>query len=262
MTDRPLAVVTGASSGIGFELATQFAQHGYDVSLSGSSERVFDAATALRDQYGVETYPHRGDAGTYNGVEGHWQSIVELDRRVDAAALNVGIGLGGAFVDNDLDDDLRVIAVNINGTVHMAKRIVTHMVANRAGRILVVSSLSATTPTPFETVYGPSKAFGWSFAESLRAELDGTGVSVTALLPGATDSQFHANGGMGKSQIGAGPKQDKRMVARQGFDALIAGDDYVVGGDDTIVEEFHENRRTPEAEKASRMAERTRLPTT
>lgn len=226
MIDRPLAVVTGATSGIGFELAKQFAEHGYDVAISGSSERVDDSAAALRTDYGVETSPYRGDA----------------------------------FVDNDLDEDMRVIAINVTGTVHMAKRVVTHMVSNGTGRILIVSSLSATTPTPFETVYGPSKAFGWSFAESLRAELDGTGVSVTALLPGATNSNFHANGGMGRSKIGSGPKQDKRLVAQQGFDALIAGDDYVIGGDDSIVEEFHNNRATPEAEKAARMAERTRLP--
>lgn len=260
MIDRPLAVVTGATSGIGFELAKQFAEHGYDVAISGSSERVDDSAAALRTDYGVETYPYRGDAATYDGVEGFWQAIVDLDRPVAVAVLNVGIGLGGAFVDNDLDEDMRVIAINVTGTVHMAKRVVTHMVSNGNGRILIVSSLSATTPTPFETVYGPSKAFGWSFAESLRAELDGTGVSVTALLPGATNSNFHANGGMGRSKIGSGPKQDKRLVAQQGFDALIAGDDYVIGGDDSIVEEFHNNRATPEAEKAARMAERTRLP--
>jgi short-subunit dehydrogenase len=259
-THRPLAVVTGATSGIGFELAGQFAAHGFAVAISGSSESVHSSAERLRAEHGVEVFPFRGDAATYDGVEGFWQEVVELGRPVEAAALNVGIGLGGAFVDNELDDDLRVIAINVTGTVHMAKRVVRHMVANGRGRILVVSSLSATTPTPFETVYGPSKAFGFSFAESLRAELEGTGVTVTALLPGATDSNFHRNGGMGSSKIGAGPKQDKRLVGRQGFEGLMAGVDYVIGGDDTVVGEFENNRQTPEAEKARRMAERTRLP--
>jgi short-subunit dehydrogenase len=259
MSNHRLGVVTGASSGIGYELARQLASHGYDVALSGSSERIFDAAHQLRAEHGIEAYPYRGDAATYDGVEGFWQSIAALSRAVDVAALNVGIGLGGAFVDNDLEDDLRVVAINVTGTVHMAKRVVQHMVANGAGRILIVSSLSATTPTPYETVYGPSKAFGFSLAESLRAELIGTGVSVTALLPGATDSNFHRNGGMGTSKIGSGPKQDRRLVGRQGFEGLMSGVDYVVGGDETVVAEFECNRRTSEADKAVRMAERTRL---
>lgn len=259
MSSRQLAVVTGASSGIGYELAAQFAAHDHDVAISGSSDQVFASAEHLAADHGVDVHPFQGDAATYDGVEGFWQFVVELNRPVEAAALNVGIGLGGAFIDNDLEDDLRVVAINVTGTVHMAKRVVQHMVPNGRGRILIVSSLSATTPTPYETVYGPSKAFGFSFAESLRAELHGTGVSVTALLPGATDSNFHRNGGMGTSEIGAGPKQDKRMVGRQGFEGLMSGVDYIVGGDENVVAELEDNRRTPEAEKATRMAERTRL---
>jgi short-subunit dehydrogenase len=166
----------------------------------------------------------------------------------------VGIGLGGAFVDNDLDE-LRLIAINITGTVHMAKRVVQHMAVNRDGRILLVSSVSATTPTPYETVYGPSKAFGFSFAESLREELRDTGVSVTALLPGATDSDFHANAGMGRTNIGLSQKNDKTLVARQGYEALMRGDDHVVGGDEATQQVVIDNRTIPEAVKAARMAE-------
>ena len=108
---------------------------------------MYSSAERLRTEHGVEIFPYRGDAAAYDGVEGFWQEVVKLGRPVEAAALNVGIGLGGAFVDNDLEDDLRVIAINVTGTVHMAKRVTQHMVANGRGRILVVSSLSATTPS-------------------------------------------------------------------------------------------------------------------
>lgn len=255
---RPLALVTGGSSGIGFELAEQFAQHGYDVAVSGSSDRVFDAAESLRAR-GVEAYAYQGDAGTYDGVEGFWQFLVDLGRPVAAAALNVGIGVGGAFVDTDLEDEFRLIAINITGTVHMAKRVVHHMTGNGDGRILIVSSISATTPTPFETVYGPSKAFGFSFAESLREELKDSGVSVTALLPGATNSEFHANAGMGNTTFGDNSwKNDKSLVARQGYEALMRGDDHVVGGDEETQQMAVDNRTTPEPVKAARQGEAAR----
>lgn len=114
--------------------------------------------------------------------------------------------------------------------------------------------VSATTPTPHETVYEPSKAFGFAFAESLREELKDRGVSVTALLPGATDSDFHANAGMGQTVIGRAAKNDKTLVARQGYDALTRGDDHVVGGDEATRQVVIDKRTIPEAFKAARMA--------
>lgn len=258
MSERRLAMITGGSSGIGFELAKQFASHGFDVAISGQSTRVFDSAEALRE-LGVEAYPHQADAGTYDGVESFWTFVTDLGRPVEAVALNVGIGLGGAFVDTDLDDELKLIAINITGTVHTAKRVVRHMVANGGGRILIVSSLSATTPTPYETVYGPSKAFGFSFAESLREELRDTGVTVTALLPGATDSDFHANAGMGNTAFGDNSwKNDKTQVAAQGFEALMTDVDHVVGGDEKTKQQAIDNRTTPEPVKAARQGELAR----
>jgi short-subunit dehydrogenase len=193
-------------------------------------------------------------------VEGFWRFVEGLGRPVDAAALNVGIGLGGAFVDNDLEDEFRLIAVNITGLVHMAKRVVSHMSANGGGRILITSSISAASPIPYETVYGPSKAFGFSFAESLREELRGSGVTVTALLPEATDSDFHSNAGMGNTAFGDNSwKNDKTLVARQGFEALMNGDDHhVVGGEEATKQQAVDNRTTPEPVKAARQAELSR----
>lgn len=251
-------MITGGSSGIGFELAKQFAIHDYDVAVSGHSTRVFDSADTLRGM-GVEAYPHQADAGNYDGVESFWRFVTDLGRPVEAAALNVGIGLGGAFLDTDLDDELRLIAVNVTGTVHMAKRVVQHMVPHGRGRILIVSSLSATTPTPYETVYGPSKAFGFSFAESLREELRDAGVTVTALLPGATDSDFHANAGMGNTRFGDNSwKNDKQLVAAQGYEALVNDLDHVVGGDEQTKQQALDNRTTPEPVKAARQGELAR----
>ncbi|MCD7035691.1 SDR family NAD(P)-dependent oxidoreductase [Metabacillus sp. GX 13764] len=254
---RQLAMITGASSGLGLELAKQFAQNGYDIALSGSSERVFEAAETIRG-LGAEAYPHQADAAEYKGVESFWNFVKELDRPLEAAVLNVGIGLGGPFAETKLEDELRLISINISGTVHMAKRVVQHMLPNGRGKIMVVSSIAATLPTPYETVYGPSKAFGFSFAEALREELRGTGVNVTAFLPGPTDTNFHDNAGMGSSEIGSSEKNDKELVARQGFEALMNNVDQVVGGDEKTKQEAEENRRTPEPEKAARHAERAR----
>src|SRR5215210_7354701 len=129
-----LAMVTGGSGGIGFELARQFADNGFDVAISGQSDRVHESAEAPRAG-GVEAYPFRADASSYDGVEGFWRFVEDLGRPVDAAALNVGIGLGGAFVDNDLEDEFRLIAINITGLVHMAKRVARHMTAKGGGRV-------------------------------------------------------------------------------------------------------------------------------
>lgn len=251
---RPLALVTGGSSGIGYELAAQLAERGHDVAISGQSERVYDSATKLRS-HGVEVYPHQADAGTFDGVESFWNFVNNLGRPLSVACLNVGIGVGGAFLDTDLDAELKMIAINCAGTVHMAKRVVQAMHDQGGGdrRILIVSSVSATTPTPYEPVYGPTKAFGFSFAESIREELREEGIVVTALLPGATDSDFHANAGMGDTTFGDNSwKNDKTEVARQGIEALFAGDDHVVGGDAATKQAAIDNRTTPEPEKAAR----------
>ena len=257
MTDtRPLALVTGGSSGIGFELAAQLAGRGYDVAVSGQSERVHDAAEKL-EALGVEAFGFRADAATRDGVESFWTFVADLGRPINVACLNVGVGVGGAFADTDLDDELRMIAINCDGLVHMAKRVVRAMLAQGPERgerrILVTSSTSATTPTPYEPVYGPTKAFGFSFAESIREELRGEGITVTALLPGATDSDFHANAGMGDTVFGDNSwKNDRTEVARQGIDALLAGDDHVVGGDDATKQQVVENRSMSEPDKAAR----------
>jgi short-subunit dehydrogenase len=179
------------------------------------------------------------------------QSFVEgLGRPVDVAVLNVGIAAGGAIADVGLDDHLRVLAINVVGTTHMAKRVVDHMVANGAGRILIVSSISATTPTPYEGVYGATKAFGYNLAETLREEV---------LLPGATDSDYHSNGGMGAdTPIGRMQKFPKEQVGRLGYEGLMAGEDMVIGGGPDARDAHERHLATPEAEKAAAHAQLVR----
>ncbi|MER7195361.1 SDR family NAD(P)-dependent oxidoreductase [Streptomyces flaveolus] len=250
--NRPLAFVTGASNGIGTEIARQLASRGYDIIGTGRGDSIDTVAERLRAQ-GATVYPLRADLATYDGVEDLWKQVQEIGRPLDVAVLNAGVSIGGAFAtDTELDDELKLIALNVNAVVHLAKRVVPGMLSRGKGRILITSSISATMPTPYETVYGPSKAFGYSFAQSLREELRGSGVTVTALLPGATDSDFHQRAGMGKTAIGKGQKNDKRLVAKQGVDALLAGKDHVVGGDKATKRQALLNRFLPEPVKARR----------
>ncbi|KYH13840.1 SDR family NAD(P)-dependent oxidoreductase [Staphylococcus kloosii] len=253
-----LVLITGASSGLGFELAKLFANDGYDVAMSGSSERIYDSAQEI-EKIGVETYPFQADASTYDGVENFWSFVENKNRKIDAAVLNVGISIGGAFLDNDLDEELKLIDINISGMVHMAKRVAQHMANNKAGDILIVSSLSATLPTPYETVYGPSKAFGFMFAEALREELKEKNINVTAMLPGATNTDFHHNAGMDSTYFGdENHKNDKELVTKQGFEALKNKIDHVVCGDKATKKEAEENKTTAEDVKAARHAKKAK----
>jgi short-subunit dehydrogenase len=253
-----LAFVTGGSSGIGYALASELAAHGHDVAISGSSERVHASAERLRE-LGVDAFSHQADAGTTDGVESFWDFIDGLGRPVDVAVLNVGVATAGAFADTPLEDHLNVLAINVTGTTHMAKRAVDHMLAYGRGRILIVSSVSATTPTPYEGVYGATKAFGYNLAQTLREELRERGIIVSALLPGATDSDFHTNAGMGdQTPIGRMKKYPKEEVARLGYRGLMAGEDTIIGGDEDLRDAVERNRSTPEPIKAAAHAQLVR----
>ena len=225
---RPLAVVTGASSGIGRELATQFAQHGFDLVVAAEDAGIAEAARSF-ENLGAAVESVQVDLATYGGVEELYNTITASGRPVEAVAINAGVGVGGDFArQTDLQAELKLIDLNVTSSVHLAKRVVPDMVARGQGRILFTSSIAATMPAPFEAVYGASKAFVLSFAEALRNELEDTGVSVTALMPGPTDTDFFHRAGMDDTKAGAGKKDDPAEVARQGFAALMAGKDSVV----------------------------------
>jgi short-subunit dehydrogenase len=229
--ERPLAVITGASSGIGYELAKQFAEHGYDLLIAAEDPGIEQAGIDLRRDGAADVRTCRVDLATYDGVERLYQDITATGRPVDAIAINAGRGAGGDFTrDTDLRDELNIIDVNITSTVHLAKRVLPGMVRRGEGRVLFTSSIASTMPGSFQAVYNASKSFVQSFSEAVRNELKDTGVTVTALMPGPTDTNFFERADMMDTKVGAGQKDDPAQVAEQGFEALMKGDDHVVAG--------------------------------
>ena len=228
--NRPLAVVTGASSGIGYELAKQFAQNGFDLVVAAEDAGITTAAQDF-SQLGAQVEAVQVDLATYDGVETLYERIRATNRPVDAIAINAGVGVGGDFArQTDLRDELNLINLNVVSTVHLAKRVVKDMVARGSGRILFTSSIAALMPGTFEAVYAGSKAFIQNFSEALRNELKDTGVTVTALQPGPTETNFFHRAGMDDTRVGTMKKDDPAQVARQGFEALMDGADDVIAG--------------------------------
>lgn len=221
------AVVTGASSGIGLELAKQFANHGFDLLITAEGESIEHRAVELR-ALGVRVSTVRADLRNYEGVEKLWSAIQAEGRPLDAIAINAGVGVGGAFADNELQRELDLIRLNVISVVHLAKRAVQDMMKRNEGRILFTASIAAEMPGPFEAVYAASKAFVLSFAEAIRNELKDTRISVTALQPGATETNFFHRAGMDDTKVGQQKKSDPADVAREGFEALMKGKDHVV----------------------------------
>ena len=223
------AVVTGGSSGIGLELARQFAEHGFDVLLCAEDDAVGAAAESLRST-GASITKVQADLATYQGVETLVAAIARTGRPVDAVALNAGVGNGGRFLDIDLKDELRLIQTNVVSTVHLTKRLLPAMVERGQGRLLFTSSVASTMPGPFYATYAASKSFVQSFAEAIRYEVKDSGVTVTALLPGPTDTNFFDRADMQDTAANDGKKDDPAEVAADGFKALMAGKDHVVAG--------------------------------
>jgi short-subunit dehydrogenase len=227
---RPLALVTGASSGIGRELAKQFAQNGFDLIVAAENVELDDAVEELRGM-GATVAPVSVDLTKRDDVERLVAAVRGSGRRLDAAALNAGVGHGGAFVESDLDAELAIVELNCASTVHLAKRVVQEMADFGAGRILFTSSVASQAPEPFQAVYGASKAFVQSFAMALREELKDAGISVTALLPGPTDTEFFDRAEMTDTKLGASDKKDDpAQVARQGYEGLMKGEASVFAG--------------------------------
>ncbi len=251
-TPRPLALVTGASSGIGLELAKQFASNGFDLIVNADSAAIEQAATELRT-LGTDVQPVQADLTTYDGVEQLYAAARATGRALDAVALNAGVGKGGAFVDTELEDELEVIQLNVVSTVHLAKRVLRDMVARGEGKVLVTSSIASTMPGSYQAVYNASKSFVQSLTEALQEELRGTGVTVTSMMPGPTDTNFFARAGMLNTPVGgsSSAKDDPAQVARQGFEALMAGRRKSVTGSLMTKAQGAVNAVLPDAVKAA-----------
>lgn len=228
--ERPLALVTGASSGIGLEMADEFARHGSDLVVVAEGRDIHDAADRLRRAHDIAVRVVRADLATGEGV-GLLLSELRADGRpVSAAALNAGIGRAGAFLETDQADLARVIDLNVTCTVILARSLLADMAERGEGRMLITSSVAAEMPGPYNAVYNASKAFLQSFSLALHRELRGTGVTVTALMPGVTDTRFFVRAGMLDTRIGRSKKDDPALVAHQAYRALMAGRSRKVAG--------------------------------
>jgi short-subunit dehydrogenase len=230
MTDTtPLALVTGASSGIGLELARSLAARGVDLVVTAEDDRL-DAAVADLRTSGVDVASVRADLRQRQGVEEVWAAVVASGRPLSIAALNAGVGQGGPFVETNIEAEQAIIDVNITSTVRLAKHVLQDMTRRGEGRVLITSSIASTMPGTYQAVYNASKSFLQSFAEAVREELDGTGVTVTSLMPGPTETDFFHRADMDDTKIGASKKDDPAQVAEQGIKALLDGDEKVVAG--------------------------------
>ena len=226
---RGLAVVTGASSGIGVELARQFAENGYDLLICAEDDRLEQAAAELRGT-GAEVATVQADLATYDGVEKLYAAATVGGRPVSAAALNAGVGLGGPFLETELAREIAMIDLNITGTIHLAKRLLPDMVARDAGSILVTSSVASTMPGSYQSVYNATKSFLQSWTQAVQEELKDTGVVLTSLMPGPTDTDFFHRAEMDDTPVGKAKKDDPAQVARQGFAALMDAKNKILGG--------------------------------
>ncbi|MGY1720928.1 SDR family NAD(P)-dependent oxidoreductase [Blastococcus sp. SYSU DS0552] len=222
--------MTGASSGIGLELAKQFAEHGFDLVVVAEDAELDAAAQQLR-QRGAAVSPVRADLTVRAEVEKVVAAVRAAGRPLAAAALNAGVGVGGRFAETDLEAEIGMVELNCVSTLHLAKRVVQDMVVQGEGRILFTSSVASQAPEPFQTVYSATKAFVQFLALGIREELTDTGVTVTALLPGPTDTEFFDRADATDTRLGASDsKDDPAQVARQGFEGLMKGEASVFAG--------------------------------
>jgi short-subunit dehydrogenase len=224
---RPLAIVTGASSGIGFELAKCCAENGFDLLIAADEPQIHEAAATLRTE-GATVEPLELDLATVEGVDA--LCAATAGRPVAALLANAGRGLGHGFLDQDFNQARRVVDTNVTGTIYLIHKVAREMRAAGQGRILITGSIAGFMPGTYQAVYNATKAFLDSFAFALRAELKGSGVTVTCLMPGATETEFFERADMLDTNVGAGKKQRADEVARAGFEAMMKGDGDVVTG--------------------------------
>jgi len=225
MADK-LAIVTGASSGIGLELAKLAAQDGYDLLVAADTPLV-DASAELSG-LGVEVTNVEVDLSTWEGVDRLLDAAG--GRAIDALFANAGHGLGRAFLEQDPAEWRHVIDTNVTGTVYLVQKVARAMVARGEGRILITGSIAGHIAGAFQAVYNGTKAFIDSFADALVNELEDSGVTITCLKPGATDTEFFDRADMLDTKVGTMKKDEPADVARTGYKAMMKGERSVIHG--------------------------------
>lgn len=222
------AIVTGASTGIGFELAHLAARDGHDL-LVVANEPLIGASARDFERHGVSVEAIEADLSSLSGVD----KLLDAahGRPVDILCANAGVGTGGAFLDQDVATWRHSIDTNITGTIYLLQKVLREMVSRKEGRILVTGSIAGYIPGSFNAVYNATKSFIDNFTEALRNELkDVEGVTLTTLMPGATDTEFFARADMLDTKVGRQEKADPARVARDGWEALLAGKGHIVSG--------------------------------
>jgi short-subunit dehydrogenase len=224
---RPLAIVTGASSGIGFEHAKCCADGGFDLLIAADEPSVHEAGKLL-EASGRHVETVQADLATLEGVDQLYEAI--QGRPVAALLANAGRGLGRAFLDQDFEDISRVIHTNVTGTLYLIHRVGRDMRSRGQGRILITGSIAGFMPGTYQAVYNGTKALLDSFSFALRAELKDSGVTVTCLMPGATETEFFERADLMDTKVGVEKKQPADEVAKVGYEAMMKGDGDVVAG--------------------------------
>ena len=223
------SVVTGASSGIGLELARIAARNGSDLLIVADGPEIMQAAIELRS-LGTDVQAIQVDLSTIEGVDAVCERIQHIGQPVDALFANAGTGLGKAFLDQDFADIRHVIDTNVTGTVYLLHRLVGDMRKQGWGRVLLTGSIAGLMPGTYQAVYNATKAFIDSFAYALRHEVEKDGISVTVLMPGPTDTEFFKSADMLDTPVGQGKKDDPADVAKAGYEAMMRGDGHEVSG--------------------------------
>jgi uncharacterized protein len=232
-TSRPLALVTGASSGIGYELARKLAEVGYDiVAVSSNRDKLTQAVDRIaQENPNVHVEIAHADLRTPDGVTMLYGTVNSLGRPVDILAANAGVGVSGEFGDEtSLEDEIGLINLNVTSQVHLIKLIVRDMLKRGSGDILITSSIAGVMPGPYMAVYAASKAFLRSFGQAIRHELKDRNINVTVLMPGPTETDFFDRADMNDTKVAQSPKQDAEEVAEAALKALSEGSDHVIPG--------------------------------
>ena len=224
---RPLAIVTGASAGIGYELAKCCAQQGFDLLVAADQSAIHDAAQDFR-ALGAAVEAIEADLATLDGVDRLYATT--QGRPVEALLANAGHGLGHAFLDQPFEEVRHVIDTNITGTLYLIQKVGREMRARGQGRILITGSIAGFMPGTFQAVYNGTKAFLNSFSFALRSEMQDTGVTVTCLMPGPTETEFFERADMLDTQVGQQEKDNPADVAKIGFEAMMKCEGDVVSG--------------------------------
>jgi short-subunit dehydrogenase len=230
--NQKYALITGATSGIGYELAKLFAKDQYNLIIVARNRQELEkTSNELKSQYGIEVVTMEKDLSIKEKPFEVYNEVRSLGIEIEVLVNNAGQGQYGAFIHTDINRELEIIQLNIGAYVVLTKCFLQDMVNRKKGKILNVASIASKLPGPLQAVYHGTKAFVHSFNEAIHAEIKDSGVTLTSLLPGATDTDFFHKAEMENSKIvQEGNLADPAEVARDGYKALMDGKDMVVSG--------------------------------